>query len=362
MFEQNLGQFRDTVDFVAKGGGYSIILGAQPIIELYRFRTDPEPGWSDMDGKVQAEPEIKDFAAIRLDILGARKGVTPTPLIKQQTLKHYLVGSPSEWRTYVPNFNRIRYSEILPGIDVEYYGADGRLEYDFVVKPGADPKDIGINYKGAKSVSINAEGDLVLNLGHHQVVQRAPYTYQQGTNGETVEIASTYTLNDGVVGFEVAPFDNEKNLVIDPILEYSRYYGGASMEAPYAIDLDASGNIYVIAESASAGMATPGAYGEGEGGTRQEVASYPWCDDCTDDPDPGGQVERINIVSGRGVLVTKFSPNGQNVIWSAFMSGASLGLNSAAVSDAGEVAFGITNAPAGLPLVSENTDTRGNPR
>jgi surface protein len=354
VFEQNLGQYKDAVIFAAKGGGYSIILGEQPIIELYRLRTDTKSGWNDLDGAGQVKPEIESFAEIRLDILGARKGITPTPLSKQQTLKHYLVGSPSEWHTNVPNFERIRYSEILPGIDVEYYGADGRLEYDFVVKPGADPKAIGISYEGAENVSINTAGDLVLDLGHHQIIQRAPYTFQWGRGGEKIEVASAYTLKDEVIGFEVASFDREKTLVIDPVLEYSRYYGGASFDQPYAVDLDASGNIYVIAASASVGMATPGAYGEGEAGARQEVANYPWCDDCTDG---SGQVERINIANERGVLVTKFSPNGQNVIWSAFVnlpSGwASLGINSAAVSDTGEIAFGINDAPAGLPLVSE---------
>jgi uncharacterized repeat protein (TIGR01451 family) len=358
VFEQNLGQFKDAVNFAAKGGGYSIILGTQPIIELYRFRTDTKSGWNDMDGAGQVKQEIESFIEIRLDILGARKGVTPTPLSKQETLKHYLVGSPSEWHTNVPNFERIRYSEILPGIDVEYYGADGRLEYDFVVKPGADPKAIGISYEGAEKVSINTAGDLVLDLGHHQIIQRAPYTFQWGRGGEKIEVASAYTLKDEVIGFEVASFDRKKTLVIDPVLEYSRYYGGASLDLPYAVDLDASGNIYVIAQSASVGLATPGAYGEGDGGTRQEVTSYPGCYDCTDPPDPGGQIERIGIVRGHGVLVTKFSLNGQNVIWSAFISnptnsGISLGLNSAAVSDTGEVAFGISDAVAGLPLVSE---------
>ena len=49
---------------------------------------------------------------------------------------------PRNWRTHVPNYRRVRYRNVYPGIDVVYYGNPRELEFDFVVAPGADPRRI----------------------------------------------------------------------------------------------------------------------------------------------------------------------------------------------------------------------------
>jgi hypothetical protein len=358
LFEQNLGQFNKSVDYVARGKGYSIALGTQPVIELYRFKTGSDHVISNTDERLQNRIEIEDAARIQLKIVGARQDIAATPLDKQKALTHYLIGESSDWRTDVPNFKRVRYSELLPGIDVEYYGRNGRLEYDFVVRPGSDPTAISLKFEGSEGLSINAGGDLLIDLGHQQIIQRRPVTYQSGPGGQRLDIESAYTLSNGTVGFQVAAWDRTMPLVIDPVIEYSRYYGGAGSDIVRAVDIDASGNIYVIGESASMGLATPGAF-QSTAGERVELMRYPYCPDCTDGPDPGGQVERSHITRSSSILVTKFSPDGQSIIWSTYFNGSpkqslSLGINSAAVSDTGEVAFGLGYSAAdGLPLSGE---------
>ena len=54
---------------------------------------------------------------------------------------NYLIGrDSSRWHTDVPQFARVRYSQVYPGVDLVYYGKQGELEYDFQVAAGADPK------------------------------------------------------------------------------------------------------------------------------------------------------------------------------------------------------------------------------
>ena len=251
LFEQNRGQFNASVDYVARGRGYSIVLAQQPVIELFRFRTEPALNRRDLDERPQSRRQIEDVAKIQLRILGAREDATSTPLNKQQALTHYLVGESSSWNMNIANFKRVRYGGVLPDIDVEYYGRDGRLEYDFVVHPGGDPGSIRMHFEGAHGVSISEQGDLVIDLGEQQIVQRAPVSYQLAENGERTRIVSSYTISDDTVGFQVAAWDAAKTLVIDPVLEYSRYYGGAGYDRAFTVDLDAAGNIYVIGTSSS---------------------------------------------------------------------------------------------------------------
>jgi len=208
-------------------------------------------------------------------------------------------------------------------------------------------------------VRINDRGELILNLGTHEIVQNQPVTYQLDAVGGRVEIGSGYTIRDDVVGFKLASYDPQNILVIDPVLEYSAYYGGTGHEIPIAVDLDAMGNIYVIGESSSAGLATVGAFLENNQPQRSASISFPSCADCTDG---SGQVERHHITRlDRSILITKFSPDGSSVLATTYFNSAqpqtiNLGVNSAAVSASGEVSFGISGIQAGiggLPLVNE---------
>ncbi len=174
LFEENRGQFYESIDYVARGKGYSIILSQQPVVELYRFKAGIIPKSADPDELIQTRPEVEAMARFRIKVLGSREDLAADPLELQQALTHYLVGEQSDWRTDVPNFKRVRYSDILPDIDIEYYGRDGRLEYDFVVHPGGNPGAIGLEFEGAEGVWIDANGDLVIDLGSQEIVQRAP--------------------------------------------------------------------------------------------------------------------------------------------------------------------------------------------
>jgi len=53
---------------------------------------------------------------------------------------HYFIGNePKKWRTDVPQYARVEYQDVYPGVSLTYYGNQGQLEYDFVVSPGGDP-------------------------------------------------------------------------------------------------------------------------------------------------------------------------------------------------------------------------------
>src|SRR5262249_61699065 len=85
---------------------------------------------------------------------------------------------PDQWHTGIPNYARVEYSEIYPGINLAFYGTQQALEYDFIVAPGADPDNITISVEGAESIELEDNGDLVMRVGEEKVYHRSPLTYQ----------------------------------------------------------------------------------------------------------------------------------------------------------------------------------------
>src|SRR5207248_706524 len=141
-------------------------------------------------------------------------------------------------------------------VDLVYYGNQRQLEHDFVIAPGADPKAIRLAFQGARKISLNSAGDLVLDTKEGEIQLKQLRVYQK-VNGEEKKIAARYVLKGKRrVAFEVAEYDCRQPLVIDPVLSYSTYLGGNSFDGGYSIAADASGNAYVTGWSSSSNFPT----------------------------------------------------------------------------------------------------------
>jgi len=78
-----------------------------------------------------------------MKLVGANPAAKVTGLDELPSKSNYFLGKdPKKWRTNVPNYAKVKHQDVYPGVDLVYYGNQGRLEYDFVVAPGADPKAI----------------------------------------------------------------------------------------------------------------------------------------------------------------------------------------------------------------------------
>jgi Beta-propeller repeat/WD40-like Beta Propeller Repeat len=131
-------------------------------------------------------------------------------------------------------------------VDLTYYGNQRQLEYDFELAPGADPSLIKLSFAGAQRMRVAESGDLVLRTRAGEVRQHQPVAYQQ--SGDAREsVAVRYAIRKGQVCFEVADYDATKPLIIDPILSYSTFLGGAnSYEVGYSVAVDAAGDAYIV--------------------------------------------------------------------------------------------------------------------
>ena len=177
------------------------------------------------------------------------------------TTINYFAGTDSaKWLTNIPTSKRVRYSQVYPGIDLVYYGNQRQLEYDLLVAPGADFRQISLAFTGVEKVEIEeASGDLLLHTSLGVLRQHQPSIYQE-TDGYRKKIAGHYVQrSDSRIGFEVASYDTTKPLVIDPTLVYSTFVGGTNPgqgeniggDSVGAIAVDDAGNAYITGTTMS---------------------------------------------------------------------------------------------------------------
>jgi len=149
----------------------------------------------------------------------------------------FLRGSDSSrWVRGLATYSRLRYKEVYPGIDLLFYGNQGKLEYDFVVAPGADPGRIRLRVNGMASV--NGHGELQLGQGAEATMHR-PVLYQNITGGKKTIAGSFARQVDGSLIFDCGDYDRAKTLVIDPTVNllYATYLGGLHDDEAYTLDL-----------------------------------------------------------------------------------------------------------------------------
>jgi len=194
---------------------------------------------------------------------GKAPGVLPVTLRGAQMLAwngeqrlpgktNYFVGSDrSKWRGDVPQFSSVRAASVWKDVDLVVYGRQKRLEYDFVVAPGGDPMAIRMQFGKGWKASVNASGDLEVTDGAVKVRQDKPVAWQQ-LAGKRVEVASRFLLdNDGSVGFEVGGYDASAQLVIDPVLNFSAFFGGESNDAIVAVAAGIDGSYWLTGTTGS---------------------------------------------------------------------------------------------------------------
>lgn len=229
-FEANQGQFDSRVQFVSQGAGYTLLLSS-----------------------AEAEIALQE-TLVRMKLEGANADSSAAGVDETPGKANYFLGNdPTKWKTDVSAFSKVRFSAVYQGVDLIYYGNQRQLEYDFLIAAGADPRSIGLAIDGAKSLGIDRTGDLVLRFRDGEIRMRKPVAYQTSADGSRTSVDARFVLSARHhVRFKLGPYDPEKPLVIDPVVTFSTYLGGALDFANnpaetdgLSIAVDPSGNIYV---------------------------------------------------------------------------------------------------------------------
>lgn len=314
-FEVNRGQNSPDIQFVARAESYTVcIRGGQATFHLNRA-----------DRSNVAEKGAGKNLEVGLDLVGANEQPDVQPEDKLPGHSNFLFGpDPSKWITGVAQYAKVRYSNVYQGIDVLYRGNQGRIESDFVVLPGADPRQITLGFSNPRETRLNKAGDLAMRVGDAEFTLQKPRAYQS-IAGQQVDVAASYILKNGQAHFHLGHYDPTTALTIDPVLVYSTFFGGGigpsgNFQTVTSAVIDAAGNLYVVGVTDSTSFpVTPGA-----------LSATP-----------------------AGDFLSKFDPTGATLIFSTYFAGMTNFGNEAAISlavDGSGNTFVAGRADPGLPI------------
>ena len=246
----------------------------------YRFRayrggfafTSPAESlrWSWVGGDRRAEPE----------------GVTPAGA----GANYFFGNRHKNWRTGIHRFERIRYRNVWPGIDIVLYGSGLQFEYDFVIAPGADPGIIRIKAEGISGVRTGSDQSIVFQTPQGVFSQAKAVLYQE-VGGNRIPVQANYVLTrEGYIKLNVAGYDHTKSLVVDPVITYSTQIGGNGAESTAGIARDRFGNVYLAGTTTSTDLAAQGVGQRSNGSADAFVTKL----------DPQGKVVYSTYLGGAG--------------------------------------------------------------
>ena len=265
IFEPNQGQANlDPADprakFLTHGSGYSLFLGSEGAILSLATRERSKPRQSPRDS-IKRTPSPTRVEWVEMKLAGANPNANLTGADLLPGKSNYLLGNdPAKWRQGVPQFARVRYENIYPGINLLFYGNQGRLEYDFQVAPGSDPGQAELEFKGAKRLELK-DGALLIHgkngRGENDGVRlEAPRVYQE-IGGKQQAVEGNFVLRGANrAGFAIGEYDHSRELVIDPILTFSTYFGGSGDERSSSVAVDGSFNVYLTGSTTSPNLPT----------------------------------------------------------------------------------------------------------
>ena len=343
-FEQNQGQADPRVRFVSEGRGYAISFRADGA----DFLLSKASHGAGISYPAELHRKVKSHnRTLRSDLLRLRLVAGTTPAISGEnrlpgTVNYFIGNDPAKWHAGVPTFEQVRYTGVYPGINLVYYGNRGRVEFDFELAAGSGPKVIRFRLDGSRALKVDPQGNLVVIAPNGSVSFRKPVVYQPTDpltvkNGKHLVAGSFRVCADHTVRFALEHYDHTKPLIIDPILNYSTYFGQGSAAQ---VAVDSAGEVYVTG----------------------------WADKGFPTTANGFQASQENPHVGKMTpYVAKFNSTGTALLYSTYLSGSGYDIaNSIALDAAGNayVAGAATSTdfpitPGALQTTNKATSATG---
>lgn len=247
-FEENKGQVTGVdasrVQYLYHSNNFSMFLLSSGI--AYQFSKTDYPQdytpYSNSFSPAQIEQWKKQVEKIKtetyrmdVELIGANPNATIAAMGKSEGVTNYYNRNVLD----VYNYDKVVYQNIYPKIDWVVYTTSSGIKYDFVVHPGGNPQDIKLEMKGVASHSLYTNGSLAMKSPLGEVLENKPISYQDGQ-----AISTAFKIQNNQIQFQLSSYDASRDLIIDPSIKWSSYYGGTGADEIVASCIDAQGNGY----------------------------------------------------------------------------------------------------------------------
>jgi len=337
-FTENKGQWNSSVLFRAnlneaviyfeKDGMLFTLLDPVALEEFMKYKMKPK---NECEKNSVISPFI-DAHAYKVNFLNSNKAVRAEGKGKLPDYENYFIGNdPAQWASNVKKYTKILYNEIYEGIDLQVYEHQGVLKYDFIVRAGFFPGQIKLKYEGIDKIEIKSN-DLVIHTSVNKVIELQPHAYQN-IEGKQTDVKCNYSLNSNTVTFSFPEsYDENYDLVIDPILVFASYSGSYADNWGYTATYDSKGFLYAGGSVFDIGYPiTTGAFQPNYGGDSCDIA------------------------------ITKFDTTGALLIYSTYLGGSGSEVpHSLIVNSQDELFVYATTGSSNYPVTPNAYDTSFN--
>jgi hypothetical protein len=274
-FEPNEGQANPAVEYLSHGPGYAISL-TQSEADIALPQNCHEYSFSpSLDVKTQNRLEatkrgrliLRHFqrcqsAPLQMSFAGASHNARLAAFDELSAKSNYFLGADRrKWRTGIPNYARVKYAGLYPGVDLVFYGNHGDLEFDYIISPGADPNHVALKFAPHERLRVAPNGSLQVGPLVNSVVFHRPHIYQMERGRQCTVQGRFALLRGNRVAFRLGSYNHREPLIIDPTLTYSTFLNGTTgVSDGDGIAVDSSGDAYIVGTTFSASFPTINGY------------------------------------------------------------------------------------------------------
>lgn len=140
----------------------------------------------------------------------------------------------------IKGFEKIRYNNIYPGIDIEYsIHPENGIKYALFLEPGADPRKVKMLYD--EEVLLK-NGIVHIPTQFGDIKDHEPLTFYKDDRNEVIE--SKFVNKGRTIQFQLDGYDSSREVVIDPWVQTPSF--NTDWDCIWEIEYDGAGNVYAI--------------------------------------------------------------------------------------------------------------------
>jgi len=296
-FIENKGQWDKDVLFQSKfDGGNLWVQQNKMVFHLQDFRDMAD----NHAGKRTKSAPQNHQTVFHVNFLNSNKVTQIDKSERTTNYYNYLKGNDeSKWASEVYGYGEAILKSFYDGIDLKLIESKEQLKYEFHVEPDYNPEVIQFEYVGHESLTLSKKGNLIVKTVLGEVIEEKPYAYQI-VNGKIQEVSCAFELENEMVSFKLGNYNKNVRLIIDPVLIFATYCGSVSdnfgMTATYGYD----GTAY------AGGMVYGNDYPTPDNGAYDVNSNF---------------TAAANTYGVTDVFITKYSPDGTNMLWTTFLGG-----------------------------------------
>ncbi|MEO7910867.1 MAG: SBBP repeat-containing protein, partial [Roseiflexaceae bacterium] len=266
MFVENIGQFARAARYALLGSSTNLTLADDGIwLTIHDRQNAPKYANAPEDEQPARAVQIK------LSFVGANDSPRIEALQRLNTRVSYFTGAdPAGWRSDVPAWSGVRYRELYPGVDLELSGANGQLASRLIARHPADLKPVHMRVQGADDLALaddalhltTALGTFALPLPRAVSLDGTALTFAGlAPSLHGADVANPFAGGNSAGTGTTPPMSNDAPQAVNG-LEYSRLFGGNSLDEGGGIAVDASNAAYVVGFTTSENLTgNPGRIG-----------------------------------------------------------------------------------------------------